>query len=138
MLQLTRHPRLLDVLRRANHAVFNPLQMRSAGTSGAYASVIRHHGRTSGRAYQTPVVAVETEDGFVIALPYGVRSDWTKNVLAGGCATIVHEGQTYQVDHPEIIPIAQGNRYFPVKVQRTHDRFGIEKCLSVHRLAPPQ
>jgi hypothetical protein len=46
---------LLDAVRRFNRAVANPRQMRSAGTPGAYASVIRHTGRTSGRPYATPV-----------------------------------------------------------------------------------
>ena len=54
--------------RRFHHAVGNPVQLRSAGTPGTYASVIRHQGRRTGRTYQTPVWAVPTEDGFVIAI----------------------------------------------------------------------
>ncbi|WP_329318076.1 hypothetical protein [Streptomyces sp. NBC_01262] len=131
-------PRGLDAIRRVNRAVLNPMQMKSAGTPGAYASVIRHRGRTSGRAYETPVVAVTTKDGFVIALPYGLRSDWMKNVLAVGYATIVHEGRTYQVEQPEIVTMDEGHHYFPAKQQRTHSRFGVENCLSVRRAGPPQ
>jgi hypothetical protein len=56
-----------DAARRFHRAVGNPLQMRSAGTPGTYASVIRHRGRTTGRAYENPVWAVPTEDGFLIA-----------------------------------------------------------------------
>ena len=52
-----------NAARRFHHAVGNPLQMRSAGTPGTYASVIRHQGRTTGRIYQTPVWAVPIEDG---------------------------------------------------------------------------
>jgi 5,10-methenyltetrahydromethanopterin hydrogenase len=36
-----------DAARRFHRAVGNPLQMRSAGTPGTYASVIRHRGRTT-------------------------------------------------------------------------------------------
>jgi hypothetical protein len=54
---------LLDAVRRFNRAVSNPRQMQSAGTPGAYASVIRHTGRSSGRPYATPVGAVAAEDG---------------------------------------------------------------------------
>jgi hypothetical protein len=57
--------------RRFHHGVGNPLQLRSAGTLGSYASVIRHQGRRTGRTYETPVWAVPTEDGFVIAIVYG-------------------------------------------------------------------
>jgi hypothetical protein len=55
---------LLDAVRRFNRAVSNPRQMRSAGTPGAYAAVIRHTGRTSGRPYATPIGAV-TQDGIL-------------------------------------------------------------------------
>ena len=36
--------------------------------------------------YQTPVNVFATEDGYILALPYGRDTDWVKNVLAaGGC-----------------------------------------------------
>ena len=60
-----------------------PLAMRSAGTEQSNNSVVRHIGRRSGRSYETPVVAVEHDDNFLIALPYGTRTDWAKNVLGG-------------------------------------------------------
>ena len=50
-------PWVLNAVRRFARAIGDPCQMRSAGTLGAIASVIRHSGRTSGRAYETPVVA---------------------------------------------------------------------------------
>jgi deazaflavin-dependent oxidoreductase (nitroreductase family) len=81
--------------RRFHHGVGNPVQLRSAGTPGTFASVIRHRGRRTGRSYQTPVWAVPTEDGFVIAIVYGSGTDWLKNVLASGAAAIVHQGETY-------------------------------------------
>ena len=52
-----------DAVRRINRVTWNPRTMRTAGQPGAFASVIRHVGRTSGRQYETPVGAVETEDG---------------------------------------------------------------------------
>ena len=39
----------------------------------------------------------------MIALPYGPGANWVRNVLASGSATIVHEGQTLDVDRPEIV-----------------------------------
>ena len=98
-------PLVLSPLIRLQRAIINPKQMRSAGTPGAYASVIRHRGRTSGRPYETPVGVVAADDGFLIALVYGSRTNWLQNVLASGSATIVHEGQTYEVDQPEIVPM---------------------------------
>jgi deazaflavin-dependent oxidoreductase (nitroreductase family) len=120
--------------RRFHHAVGNPLQLRSAGTPGTYASVIRHQGRRTGRTYHTPVWAVPTEDGFVIALVYGSASDWVKNVLASGAAAIVHHGASYPVDQPEIVPIQRARAYFPATLQRTHRLVGVEGCLRVRRV----
>jgi deazaflavin-dependent oxidoreductase (nitroreductase family) len=131
-----RAPRVVDTVRRVNRAVFNPMQMRSAGTPGAFASVIRHTGRTSGRPYETPVGAVATDGGFVIALPYGRRADWLKNVLASGSAEIVHEGRTYRVDQPEVVPMAQAASDFPAAEQRTHRLFGVEHCLRLRHVEP--
>src|SRR5215204_5149852 len=78
--------------RWVHRAVGNPIQMRTAGTPGAYASVLQHQGRKTGRVYRTPVWAAATEDGFVVPIVYGARSDWLRNVLASGSASIVHGG----------------------------------------------
>jgi len=69
-----------------------PLAVRSAGKPGSNTSIVRHVGRRSGRTYDTPVVAVEHGDDFLIALPYGDLTDWTKNILAKGSATLITMG----------------------------------------------
>jgi hypothetical protein len=74
----TKSPPVLKAIRKFNRAVSNPRQMESAGTLGAYVSVIRHSGPTSGRRYETPVGAVATDDGFVITLPYGSHAGLTQ------------------------------------------------------------
>jgi len=127
-------PLVLRAVRRFNRDVGNPYQMKTAGTPGAYASVIRHVGRTTGRPYETPVRAEPTEDGFVIALPYGTQADWLKNVLTNGSATIVDEGTSYQVDQPVIIPMAVVAHHFPLKDQRNLPRFRVNQCLQVRRV----
>jgi deazaflavin-dependent oxidoreductase (nitroreductase family) len=121
-------------LRRLTQAT-RPLAMRSAGTERSSTSVVRHVGRQSGRSYETPVVAVEHDDSFLIALPYGERTDWMKNVLAGGTATVVTHGQAYEVDHPLVIPMTDATRYFRPKEQKLHRRFAVDTCLRVHRVA---
>jgi deazaflavin-dependent oxidoreductase (nitroreductase family) len=122
-----------NAARRFHRAVGNPLQMRSAGTPGRYASVIRHQGRTTGRTYETPVWAVPTEDGFVIAIVYGSRTDWLKNVLASGAAAIVHDGHICAVGQPEIVPMDSVRAYFPAKVARAQRLVGVDRCLRVRR-----
>jgi deazaflavin-dependent oxidoreductase (nitroreductase family) len=117
--------------RRFHRAMGNPLQMRSAGKPGTYASLIRHQGRATGRTYETPVWAAPTEDGFVIAIVYGSHTDWLKNVLASGGAVIVHEGDTYPVDQPQIVPMERARTYFPATTQRTQRLVRVNRCLRV-------
>ena len=128
-------PAVVDAVRKMNREVMNPKQMTSAGTPGAYASIIKHTGRISGSSYDTPIGAVPTEDGFVIGLPYGTRADWLKNVIATGSATIVHEGDTYEVDQPEVLPIEAASDYFSTQDQRAQQLFAVEQCLRVRRVS---
>ena len=120
----TKWPPVRDFQRRVNRKVFNPRQMRTAGQPGAYAGVVRHVGRRSGRAYETPVVPLPTDDGFVILLPYGDRPDWVRNVLAAGEATIVHEGETHAVVEPELLDTVDSGHEFSAAEQREIRVFG--------------
>lgn len=123
---------LRSILRQLTR-VTRPLALRSAGTQGSGTSVISHEGRRSGRVYRTPVVAVAHDGTFLIALPYGERTDWVKNVLAKGSATLITGGKTYQVDRPEIIPIAEAASYFRPREQRLHRQFGVGTALRLRR-----
>ena len=107
--------------------------MRSAGTERSSTSVVRHVGRRSGRNYETPVVAAEHDDYVLIALPYGERTDWMKNVLSSGTATVVSHGHAYGVDQPQVIPMSDATQYFRPKEQKLHRRFAVDTCLQVHR-----
>lgn len=124
---------VLDTIRRMNRRVTNPRQMRTAGQPGAYASVVHHVGRVSGREHRTPVVAVPADDGFAIALPYGAGADWVRNVLAAGTATLEHEGRTVPIVRPELVPAAAADPYFPPKERRLHRLYGIEHVLRLDR-----
>lgn len=126
---------VLDAVRKASRAM-KPFALKSAGTAGAYASVIHHVGRRSGRTYETPVVAVPTADGFAIALPYGPNTDWLNNVLAKGSAVLVTDGRTYAVDDPEVVSIDAVGDCFPAKERRQHRRFRVTTCLRVRRATP--
>ena len=113
--------------------VMRPLALRSAGKEGSNTSVIRHVGRRSGRTFETPVMAVHHDDSFLIALPYGKRTDWLKNVLDKGSAAIVANGQVYEVDRPEVIPMADATSYFRPREQRMHRQFHVASALQVRQ-----
>jgi deazaflavin-dependent oxidoreductase (nitroreductase family) len=121
---------------RLQRAVINPRQMRSAGRPGAYASIIRHRGRVSGQVHETPVGAVATDDGFLIALVYGSRTNWLRNVLAAGSATIVNEGHAYAVDRPEVVPMQEVRASFSPGDQRGFRWLAVDQALRVRRVEP--
>ena len=129
-------PLVLRPLIRLQRAIINPRQMRSAGTPGAYASVIRHRGRVSGRSYETPVGAVAVDDGFVIALVYGSRTNWLQNVLAAGPPPSSTKGRTYAVDQPEIVPMQVVQAHFTAGDQRGFRWLGVDQALRVRRVEP--
>ena len=90
-----------------------------------YASVIRHTGRSSGKQYATPIVADRVGDTLIIPLPYGTGVDWVRNVLTAGQATIVHKGQTYAVESPELIDSTQALPLLPRDRRETFERVRI-------------
>ncbi len=114
--------------------VTRPLAMRSAGTEQSNTSVVCHVGRRSGRSYETPVVVAAQGERFLIALPYGERTDWAKNVLASGAARVLTHGHM-KVDQPQVIPMTDATRYFGAKEQKLHRRFAVGTCLQVNRIA---
>ena len=129
----TKYPPVVDLVRRLARDSGNPRVLKTAGTAGGPASIIEHTGRASGRAFQTPVTPTQTADGFVIALPYGPGTDWVKNILASGSATLVHEGQTYALEKPEVIPIAVAAADFGPRERRFLRLFGVQECLRLYR-----
>ena len=131
----SKSPTVVTGVRKLGRAM-RPLAIKSAGGPGASASVVHHVGRTSGRSYSTPVGAVPIDDGFVIALPYGLSADWLKNVLASGSATIAHDGSAYVVDRPEVVPLSAVEDQFSRADQRAHRLFGVDQCLRVRRVDP--
>ena len=127
----TKYPPVTSAVRRMNRRVMNPRAMKTAGTPGAYAGVIHHVGRTSGTEYETPIGPYPTDDGFVVALPYGTSPDWLKNLMAAGSAVIVHEGESHSVDRPEIVSAAEAIDAVPPSEQTSLRVFNVDEFLRV-------
>jgi len=126
-------PPVIDAVRRLNRSLTNPRVLRSAGSAGAQTSIIRHVGRTSGRTYETPVDTIPALDGVLIALPYGTRADWLRNVLAAGRATIVSGGESFDVAEPIIATTAEVAAQIPARTLRTLRIFGVTECVHLRR-----
>lgn len=130
----TRWPPVVNAVRRLNLKVMNPRQMETAGKPGAFAQILRHSGRTSGRTYETPLGIEPTDDGFVIALVYGDDTQWLRNVLAAGRAEVVRDDLTYAVERPELVPVADVIGFFKPSDRRLFRLFGVGNCLRLYHV----
>ncbi len=83
--------------------VINPLLSRSAGSARSQFALIRHVGRRSGKPYQTPIMVLPKGEDFIIALTYGPKVDWYRNLRACGQGTLLWRGRTYAIEQPELI-----------------------------------
>ncbi|WP_265520985.1 nitroreductase/quinone reductase family protein [Oerskovia flava] len=83
---------------QVNKRVFNPAELRRGKRP-----VLSHVGRVSGTAYRTPLDALPVAGGYVFVLVYGSRSDWARNILAAGHATLTVEGRDVALTAPRVI-----------------------------------
>jgi deazaflavin-dependent oxidoreductase (nitroreductase family) len=111
----------------------NPLVLRLAGTRllPLY-GVIEHRGRSSGKAYRTPVVVQPTSDGFIVPMPWGERSDWYRNVRAAGECVIRWKGRKYRMVQPELIAPAIARHKFGIFAQAFVKVFRVKHFLHLH------
>jgi len=81
-----------------NKRVFNPGQIKK-GVS----PVLTHVGRASGRIFQTPLDAHPVDGGYIFILVYGSGSDWVKNIIAAGTASLRVKGEEIALKSPMVI-----------------------------------
>jgi deazaflavin-dependent oxidoreductase (nitroreductase family) len=110
--------RILDGLRVFNKYTLNHLTRRFAGKPRSPIALVIHTGRLSGKMYETPVIAHQTADGFVIPLAYGTGADWYHNVLAAGHCQIRWHSQEYTIEKPQEVDARSAFVSFPVFPQR--------------------
>ena len=85
-------------LARVNKRVFNPREVSKGNRP-----VVIHVGRSSGTVYQTPLDAHPTKDGYVLVVRYGPGSDWVRNILAAGGASLRVEGEERRLGSPRLV-----------------------------------
>ena len=85
-------------LAKINKGVFNPREI-----SRGMRPVVMHVGRSSGTVYQTPLDAHPTRRGYVLVVRYGPGSDWVRNILAAGTATLRVGGEEHRLESPRLV-----------------------------------
>src|SRR5689334_337567 len=69
-----------DRVRYFNKHVFNRLTSRNAGKEQNMFALIHHTGRRSGQAYETPIFVATMGEDFILALTYGPKVDWYRDL----------------------------------------------------------
>ena len=82
-----------------NKRLFNPKALQNGKWK-----IINHVGRSSGRAYRTPLDAYEVDGTYVFILVYGPKSDWVRNVVASGQASLEVDDEIVELVSPRIVP----------------------------------
>jgi hypothetical protein len=75
--------------------------IQSAGSTRSEFALVRHVGRRSGKSYETPIIVMPMGEDFVIALTYGPKVDWYRNLQAAGQGTLLWHGRAYPIGKSE-------------------------------------
>jgi deazaflavin-dependent oxidoreductase (nitroreductase family) len=106
-------PKGLPNIVRYFSTLFKKPMITSIESGKSDCSIIYHTGRKSGHAYRTPVEAIFLGDEVLIALVYGRKTDWLKNILAQGGCSIYYKLQMYEATTPVILPADSARKLLP-------------------------
>ena len=120
-----------DRIRIFNKYVTNRLLRIFAYASRGPFAIIRHAGRRSGKPYETVIMVWPLGEGFVIALTYGPRVDWYRNILAAGGGSVLWHKRVYAVGKPEPIDAETALPAFPAFFRLILRRQGVQNFVWV-------
>jgi deazaflavin-dependent oxidoreductase (nitroreductase family) len=116
--------------------VINRLTIRNAGTARSPFAIIRHVGRRSGKTFETPIMVQKLGEDFVLALTYGPKVDWYRNLQANGQGTLIWHGQSYTIEQLEPLDRSTGLAAHPLYEQAILRLFNVQEFVRVKVSAP--
>jgi deazaflavin-dependent oxidoreductase (nitroreductase family) len=123
-------------IRIFNKYVTNRILRGFASFSHGPFAIIRHVGRRSGKPYETVIMVWPMGEGFVIALTYGPKVDWYRNILAAGGCTVFWHRRVYAVGKPEPIDVKTALPAFSPLHQFILRLIGIQDFVRVKFIVP--
>jgi deazaflavin-dependent oxidoreductase (nitroreductase family) len=111
---------------KVNKRVFNKIELKRG-----VRPVISHVGRTSGKTYQTPLDAHRIDGGFIFFLNYGSGSDWVRNIMAAGSASLSAEGEEYPLVSPRLLTKDEAQRLLPGDTKMPPDIMKVTEFLQM-------
>ena len=91
----------LQVIQPFTTHVFNRISRPFAGWLPGF-GLLLYRGRTSGKAYRTPMNVFRRGDDYVFALTYSSDAQWVKNILAAGECRLRTMGREYRLVDPRL------------------------------------
>jgi deazaflavin-dependent oxidoreductase (nitroreductase family) len=128
----------LDRVRIFNKHVTNRVLRGFANGSRGPFAILGHVGRRSGKTYETVIWVWPTREGFVIALTYGTRADWYRNMLAAGGGTVFWHRRRYIVGKPELIDADAALPAFPAPFRLIFRTIGKREEFAQLRASDPK
>jgi deazaflavin-dependent oxidoreductase (nitroreductase family) len=88
-------------------------------------AIIYHRGRRSGTFYETPIALVPTvaDDMFLIGLPWGMDTNWARNVVADGGAVLQWKGTIHRATDPRLVGPEEAAALVEPRFRRVVGRF---------------
>ncbi|MGD2043535.1 MAG: nitroreductase family deazaflavin-dependent oxidoreductase [Acidimicrobiia bacterium] len=108
--------------RVVTNRVANPFAQRLPGFA-----VLRHTGRSTGQAYETPLNAWREGEKIVVALTYGEDVDWLKNARASGHSVVIMRGEEVDVGKPGVVWNHPDTGVVPALVRRVLDVIDVDR-----------
>ena len=124
-------------MRQVNRVFTNPL-MRTVAWLVPPLAVVHHVGRSSGRAYRTPVVAFRSAKGFVIPMTYGRDVDWARNLVAAEGGEVEQGGRRETVRNPRIVSFEAAEPDLPAAVRDVFRAIDLPGYVLLQRPAEPR
>ena len=112
----------------------NPLTLLVAGRRWMpVVGVLHHRGRTTGRAYATPLGMRSLGSRFVMPLTFGDSAAWYRNVVAAGSCDVTYMGREHRLVDTRVVDYAAAAPAFP-RYERLQFRLvGINEYLVMTR-----
>jgi deazaflavin-dependent oxidoreductase (nitroreductase family) len=124
-------------MRYFNKRITNRITRGFANSSRGPFAVMYHVGRRSGKPYETMIMLEPLGEDFIIALTYGPKVDWYRNLLAAGQGKVLWHGKTYTIGKPEPIDRSTVLPHFPPFPQRLILRLlDVQHFVRVKSVAP--
>jgi deazaflavin-dependent oxidoreductase (nitroreductase family) len=117
---------------RVNRRVTNRITGLFAGRIPPFV-VLEHRGRKTGKVYRTPLMMFREGSYVLIVLTYGERTDWLRNLQAGGGAVAIERNRRIAVSDPVIEQGPAAMKQLPRPVRFFLGLLGIDQVV---RLTP--